>query len=454
MPAIDFEALTAPVAPDDPCGPDLDLAGDSAYLNFLAGAEGRLPSSYFDGKDESGALGRPFQVSKIELDGIVAAAAPLLAKTRDLRLLVLLAKYCMLGREFEQFRTLIRVIAALLNDRWEGVHPRSEDGEFQARLVAVESIDVQPTVIMPLQFLPLIEHRRFGTVTYRSHLIATGAIAPREGEDVIDLSTIEKITRETGAPALVAKRSEFSELGAALNAICRTWSDKDNSGPSVQLDKIVEVVEKIVAFLDEAATRLDPSSALVPPKADNAEDVAAEDSADGAAVPGKAVAAGRVTTSAEAAAALNSVADYFARNEPSSPTLLLVRQANQLLGKSFIEVMRTLVPTHVEQAAINIGRAETFNLPIERLSSFAGDGSGAEATNGAGGQTAETPQFDIQSRAQALALLDQVGAYFRAAEPSSPIPFLIERARDLAQRDFLSVLKALLPADTLKPNNS
>ncbi len=386
MPAIDFEALTAPVEPDDPCGPDLDLAADSAYLNFLAGAEGRLPSSYFDGKDESGALGRPFQVSKIELDGVVAAATPLLAKTRDLRLLVLLAKYCMLGREFEQFRTLIRAIAALLNGQWEGVHPRSEDGEFQARLVAVESIDVQPTVIMPLQFLPLIEHRRFGTVSYRGYLIATGAIAPREGEDVIDLSTIEKITRETGAPALVAKRSEFSELGAALDAISRTWSEKDSSGPSVQLDKVVDVVKKIVAFLDEAATRLDPSSALVPAQADNAEDVAAEDGAD---APGRTVAAGRVTTSAEAAAALNAVADYFARNEPSSPTLLLVRQANQLLGKSFIEVMRTLVPTHVEQAAINIGRAETFNLPIERLSSFAGDGAGAEATNGAGGQTAD-----------------------------------------------------------------
>jgi len=38
------------------------------------------------------------------------------------------------------------------------------------------------------------------------------------------------------------------------------------------------------------------------------------------------------------------------------------------------------------------------------------------------------------------------------AEPSSPIPFLTDRARDLAQRDFLSVLKALLPADTLKSN--
>ena len=47
-----------------------------------------------------------------------------------------------------------------------------------------------------------------------------------------------------------------------------------------------------------------------------------------------------------------------------------------------------------------------------------------------------------------VTLLEQVGHYFRMAEPSSPIPFLTDRARDLAQRDFLSVLKALLPAGT------
>jgi type VI secretion system protein ImpA len=58
--------------------------------------------------------------------------------------------------------------------------------------------------------------------------------------------------------------------------------------------------------------------------------------------------------------------------------------------------------------------------------------------------------FEIQNRSQALALLEQVGNYLRSAEPSSPIPYLVDRARDLAHRDFLSVLKALLPTDSLK----
>jgi type VI secretion system protein ImpA len=46
-----------------------------------------------------------------------------------------------------------------------------------------------------------------------------------------------------------------------------------------------------------------------------------------------------------------------------------------------------------------------------------------------------------------------IGAHFRNAEPSSPIPFLADRARDLALRDFLSILSALLPEDALKTIN-
>src|SRR5690349_20160782 len=123
MAAFDLETLTRPVAPEQPCGPDLDLEGDADYLNFVAGTEGRLPSSYYQAKDESGEAGRPFQFSRDEVAAIVAEARPLLAKTRDLRLLVLLSKICLLGRELEDFITLMRAMAVLLEQNWAEVHP-------------------------------------------------------------------------------------------------------------------------------------------------------------------------------------------------------------------------------------------------------------------------------------------------------------------------------------------
>src|SRR5262249_52265349 len=152
-----------------------------------------------------------------------------------------------------------------------------------------------------------------------------------------------------------------------------------------------DLVGRMVAFLDSAITIRDPSAALPA-----AEEAAGEDAADGGEAAARVV-VGKITSAAEAAAALIGVADYFAHHEPSSPTLVLVRQASQLLGKSFLEVMRVLVPNHVETAAIEIGRVESFSLPIERLSAF-GEGNGAAAAEQNGDGTA--PAFNVGSRAE------------------------------------------------------
>jgi type VI secretion system protein ImpA len=51
----------------------------------------------------------------------------------------------------------------------------------------------------------------------------------------------------------------------------------------------------------------------------------------------------------------------------------------------------------------------------------------------------------VYDRDDALYLLDLASAYFRANEPSSPLPLLIERARRLASMDFLEVLRDVAP---------
>jgi type VI secretion system protein ImpA len=78
---------------------------------------------------------------------------------------------------------------------------------------------------------------------------------------------------------------------------------------------------------------------------------------------------------------------------------------------------------------------------------------------GAGVQESISPDgpeqvYSVTNRGQALALLEQVSAFFRNVEPSSPVPFLADRARELAQRDFLSLLVDVLPSGSLRaPDN-
>lgn len=51
----------------------------------------------------------------------------------------------------------------------------------------------------------------------------------------------------------------------------------------------------------------------------------------------------------------------------------------------------------------------------------------------------------IKSRQDAIRALDAVANYFRTAEPSSPVPMLVERAKRLVDKDFLEVLADMVP---------
>src|SRR5262245_21619188 len=136
MADIDFATLAAPVADDDPCGPDLDLAGDPDYMNFVAKAESMLPSTFFSVPD-----GKPFDRTTIDFAAELNAMRPLLVRTRDIRLLVILAKLFILNRDLAGFTSAVCAIQELVKQRWNEVHPRGESGVFGARTATLETLD-------------------------------------------------------------------------------------------------------------------------------------------------------------------------------------------------------------------------------------------------------------------------------------------------------------------------
>ena len=158
---------------------------------------------------------------------------------------------------------------------------------------------------------------------------------------------------------------------------------------------------------------------------------AEEEEAQTAAVPGD------FASRAQVDAALASALGYFAASEPTSPALLLIRQARETLGKNLYEVMKLLAPPHAENARVFVGPDGAFTVPVKSLASA---------------PTPEEPRAPAEpaaSRAAALALVDAVAQHMRRAEPSSPVPYLLDRAKSLAARDFVSLLNDVLPEDAI-----
>jgi type VI secretion system protein ImpA len=448
---INFNSIAQPLTIDDPCGPDLDGAGDETYLNFLANAEGMLPSSFFTD-------GQPFDRGGLDIDNQIASLGTLLARTRDLRLMALLARFLLLKDDIAGFGQMLEVIAIALETQWEAIHPRAEDGSFSLRAAIVGTLDV-PTVVYPLQYLPLCDNRRLGKISFRTQMYALGDAKPRDGEAAHPQAVIQQALREAEADVML-QRASLVGVRDALQRIHSAWTAHADFMSAPRLDQVTGIVDRILAFLDTALLQQSGTAAKPGPASPSP---AGQDA--GQTWPS-------VRNAEDVRLALKAVAAYFHRLEPSSPVLPLVLQAEQLIGKSLLEILQILVPNHLAEAAYPIGGQRYFQLPVERLSgqmemvqnpelsaadateplaSAAGPEEGEEAPvartrDAAPGQDGLT----VENRRHAMSVLDQVATFLRGAEPSNPIPWLIERAGALADQDFLGILHALLPPGAMR----
>ena len=380
----------------------------------------------------------------------------LLESTRDLRLFTLYVRLLALSRDLAGVSECMAAIAALVSTRWDDINPKGEGGDYGLRTAVLQALDDMPTVILPLQHMPLVTTRRAGMLTYRSVMVAKGETAARAGETAIDQAGIERALSDEEPDALQATRDRWGMIGTAAETIRLTSIEKAGFEQAVTLDRLPDLVKKVLSVLDPILVARNPGAAPLGIEAGQAD--AADTPASGAASsrPGAGTASAAIKTSAAAARALGAVGRYLNRFEPSSPAALIVRQAQDLVGKSFYEVIRILVPSEADDAKISIGPAGLFKLNYDHLSS-AHDAIQANASSEAedptdepdqhaGSASAEAePVFEVRSRQQAGELLDQVGAFFRRAEPSSPIPNLIDRAKSFLDRDFLTILRDILP---------
>jgi type VI secretion system protein ImpA len=428
-PPLDAFALPL-VSEDDPCGPDLDLKGDTDFMNFIAATEGQLPASYY-----------AFNRASIDFSAASQAAEKLLKRTLDLRLLALMAKLAILNRDIEGFAQRLGNIAWLVSEHWEAANPKAEGDDYSGRIAQLATLEDNAVVLLPLHYTPLIETNREGALSYRDQLLASGAAQPRsvtlydlrgqkqttEPEKFMPAASIERALNDVEIAKLAGVVATLTTLSASIQAINAVTTEHVGYENAVALPKLAKLVSDMTGLLRPALVRRDPS--LAPPPESAPPDAEAPSAA---AAPPPAFA-----SRAEVDAALASAFGYFAAAEPTSPALLLIRQAREMLGKNLYEVMKLLAPPHADAARVFVGPDGAFTVPVKSLS------------NAPTAAIQSAPAEPAASRAAAIALLDAVAAHMQKAEPSSPVPYLLERARNLATRDFLSLLQDLLSDEAI-----
>ena len=440
-----FDFLKSPVSEKEPCGPDLD--GDDAFDVVLSDIEGKLPQSYFDFIDpvKQLPLKHGFALDA-ELDPLLA----LLKRSHDLRLLVLSAKLAILAGEIVIYGDAIMAMQHLLSAHWEDAHPRAAGGSLALRESYLARLSEMPIDTLPVQSAPFCNLPRVGKISYRTQLLAAKAVPPRPGEPVVEETALRDalLKRNPATKIIEPKHDEFADVIASYNALTgvksalqdigKLYAEKAPGENAPDFASLTTLLTGYCEFLFGLMQERDPTLAPAP-EATDAEGEAAEVGEPGSTSGGIAAppaAAIPVTSPAEVAAALKAVETYFRLTEPSNPATLLVRQAQQLIGKSFIEAMVILNPAIAEKASIKISGDAPLTIGSAQMKALA---------QGAAAPAGEAPEVKIASRSEALNCMQSIERYYQRVEPSSPIPFLLARGRAYAGRDFASLFKELAP---------
>ena len=443
-----FDFVVSPVSPDDPCGPDLE--GQNDFDNALASLEGRFPQSYLKFSNPP-KVSNPSEMTELaagfNLAAELAPLAALLKRSRDIRLLVPAAKLSILAGDFGRFSEIVTATATLLVNSWEGVHPRAFEGSFAIRESHLSLVDDSPTVNMPLQEKPFITLRRLGPVSFRTQLLASKAITPRDKEIIIDEGALrEALVKSDDFADIKSVHAQLNGSFEALKQIRAIFIQHAGGQNAPSFDRLNAILTPFTVYLQSIIEEREPSAPAAPPAPEEGEEAEVTPAGEatgttmGTAAAPSAVRPAAVKTLSEAAAALKAVETYFRQSEPSSPAALLVRQAQQLVGKSFIEAMTVLNPALAEKAAIRIGGEMQLIVSAKQMVALA-QLSAAEA--GAGEAPPPPP---VTSRLEASTAMEAVEKFYQRSEPSSPIPLLLNRARTYAGKDFATLMKEIGPA--------
>ncbi|MGH9350095.1 MAG: type VI secretion system protein TssA [Vicinamibacterales bacterium] len=336
--------LVHPISSDSPCGENLEgtqlLASFDAFPFLVFG----LPKPPDTPPDEDEKRRPP------EWSGVRKNALDALSRSKDLRLLAHLGAALLRTDGLEAFLHTLTVAADWLETYWNEAYPLIDEDAITRRS-ALNCFADPMAVVDRLRRLPLVSSRQHGTFSLRDIEMASGQAAGGASEPTPDQRQIDAAFETMPFEELVLVQKSVAGGREALQRIdgrMREYGGPDAAPDfdplAVQLLRMDRVLTAKIAARPEAI-------------AAEASETAEEGIAAGAGAPGKAI--GSIASREDAIRALDAVAAYFRRTEPSSPVPFFVERTKRLVSKDFFAVLKDIAPDVVAQVRVAGGLRES-----------------------------------------------------------------------------------------------
>jgi type VI secretion system protein ImpA len=325
---IDVEALLGPVSSDSPTGPD--LAYDPDFIALETAARGKAEQQF--GETVIAAEDADWRQVKQQSEA-------LLQRSKDLRVAMLLARAATRLENVEGLSAGLLLAQGLLSRYWDDVHPqldREDSNDPTMRMNALAPLADAETLLRDLRAAYLVESPQHGRVSFRDMLVAAGKLQPGPGTAVPGVPEIEGIIRAAGTdnPKPLQAALECLETVQSLETLL---TEKDVLGSAPDLRPLKDILQTAKPMCLAALGRSGGTEAE------------AQAQGEAQATPRQTAAPGEIRSRDDVIRVLDSVCRFIEQTEPSNPAPLLIRRAQRLMSRSFLEIIQDLAPDSVDQ---------------------------------------------------------------------------------------------------------
>lgn len=326
---MDVEELLAPVSEEAPTGPDLAYDGERGAIEQA-----------FDSSVSIDTTGETSGAAEIDWRTIINMIEQQSARTKDVWLAVYLCRAGAKSGQLALVETGALYLAGLLERYWENVHPQLEEYGFQGRKGPCELLGRRGEFLGPLERTPLLEHPRLGRFSGADFERFRASAEAADGYGMFRAALAD--TPEETLTAIIARLDAIASAIKRADAVLVANADGD-TGANFQptYDLLAQMKKAVQSF----------TSAPAAEEAAEAEaQASAEMGAAGAPSGGGPRIAGRVESCEDVVKALDAIADYYRRREPTSPVPAALQRVREWVNLDFLSLLEDIAPNSLDEA--------------------------------------------------------------------------------------------------------
>ncbi len=339
MARLETELLLSPISEEAPCGENLEY--DLAFGEMERAAEGK-PEQQFGDKIIPG--------EDPDWRDLERKCVALLDRTKDLRIIVHLARAELNTEGFAGFADCLALLRGYIEDFWETVHPQldpDDDNDPAFRVNTLSQLCDGETTLRLLSRAPLVRSPAFGSFGLHD-IEAANEPHGEDDSERLEMLTIEAAFLNSDVEELQATAAVVRGAIEDVAALESRLTENVGVAQAASFEPLVRMLKQADQVLATQLSRrgVDDSSAAEDGEAGAGEAGGAP--AENAAAPQRLT--GEITSREDVLRALDKICEYYDRFEPSSPLPLLLKRCKRLATKSFLEIIRDLTPDAFSQA--------------------------------------------------------------------------------------------------------